>query len=165
MPTTYEPIATVVVGSATASITFSSISSAYTDLRVVFFNTSTSGNQNASLTLNSDTGTNYAWTRIKGDGSSSSSTRTTTADRIDMTADGTSSTIPQLFIMNIFSYAGSTNKSILIESAEDKNGSGTVSRQVALWRSTSAVTSLTLTCNTSTWKAGTRATVFGIKAA
>jgi hypothetical protein len=165
MPATYEPIASVAVGSATATITFSSISSAYTDLRVVFFNTSTSGNQNASLTLNGDTGSNYSFTRIKGSGGTASSSANTSADRIDMTADGTSSTIPQLFIMDIFSYGGSTNKTILIESAEDKNGSGSVSRQVALYRSTSAITSLTLTCNTSTWKAGTRATVFGIKAA
>jgi hypothetical protein len=41
MPATYEPIATTTLGGAAATITFSSISSAYTDLRIVLVGTTT----------------------------------------------------------------------------------------------------------------------------
>jgi hypothetical protein len=162
MALTYEPIATSTVSSATASITFSSIAASWTDLRVVFVNTSTAGNQNASLTVNGDTNANYSFTRIKGNGTSGTSSRNTSANRIDMTADGTSTTIPQFFTIDIFSYTSSNYKGILIDSVEDKGSSGSVARQVALWSSTSVITSLTLTCNTSTWLAGTTATLYGI---
>jgi hypothetical protein len=163
MPATYEPIATTTLGSAAATISFTSIASSWTDLRVVFVCTSTLTAQAASLTLNGDTAANYSLTRLRGNGTSASSQRETSVNRIDFSPSGTSSTIPQFYAIDLFSYAGSTNKTILIESSEDQNGSGNTSRFVALYRSTSAITSLTLTCNTSTFATGTTATLYGIK--
>jgi len=61
------------------------------------------------------------------------------------------------------SYAGSTNKTVLSEAANDKNGSGIVNRLVGLWRNTSAITSITGTTFAGTLT-GT-ATLYGIKAA
>jgi hypothetical protein len=43
MAITYEPIATTTLGSATSTVTFSSISGSYTDLVAVFEVTLTSG--------------------------------------------------------------------------------------------------------------------------
>jgi hypothetical protein len=64
---------------------------------------------------------------------------------------------------NIFSYAGSTNKTCLIESSEDKNGSGSTVRTVGLWRDTSAITSIEVLMSSSTFATGTIATLYGIK--
>ena len=164
MPATYEPIATTTLGANAAEITFSGISSAYTDLVVILnFNLATNGS--LGLRFNSDTGTNYSDTNLYGDGATAYSNRTTSDDRLNL--DGkfaTPTTQPKLAIVNIFSYTGSTNKTVLSQLNSDANGSGRVMRTVGLWRSTSAITSVTLRSG-SNFTTGTTATLYGIKAA
>jgi hypothetical protein len=167
MPSTYEPIATTTLGSAAASITFSSIAATYTDLRVVMTYTTSVGGEDARVRFNSDTGTNYSITRLRGNGTSASSSRLTSqsslvlCDNVDI---GSSTTIPQLLTFDIFSYAGSTNKTLLSENSSDYNGSGTVTRTVGLWRSTSAITTIAIgTLTAATFSIGTTATLYGIK--
>lgn len=165
MPATYEPIATTTLGSAAASITFSSISSAYTDLRVVFSAKASGGA--FRIRLNSDTGTNYSRTYIAGDGSTTASSRSTNSSQIYLNyGSGTpSTTIPTFMTIDIFSYAGSTYKTLLWEQNMDLNGSGEVVRGVGLWRNTSTITSIELTNNSFNLDTGTTATLYGIKAA
>jgi hypothetical protein len=63
----------------------------------------------------------------------------------------------------MFSYAGSTFKSCLVERNADFNGSGQVARQVGLWRSTSAITSISLFDPFGNgYGTGTIATLYGI---
>jgi hypothetical protein len=121
MPATYEKIATTTLGSASATITFSSISSAYTDLRLVITALQGSGN-NIALRFNSDSGTNYSRTRLIGNGTSATSTRATDDTEIDLNREALSSTNPSLYEIDIFSYAGSTNKTLLATANEDRNG-------------------------------------------
>jgi hypothetical protein len=64
--------------------------------------------------------------------------------------------------MDFFSYAGSTNKTVLIEISQDYNGSGVVQRSVALFRDTAAITRLDLTAVGTTFAIGTTATLYGI---
>ena len=162
MPATYEPIATTTLGGAAATITFSSISSAYTDLRIVLVGTTTASVVPA-LRLNSDTASNYSNTSLFGDGSSASSGRNTSSTEMFMTDNtSTSTTIPIMIDINIFNYAGSTNKTILSANSSDKNGSGVVERVVGLWRNTAAITSVELRARSSTWASGTTATLYGI---
>jgi hypothetical protein len=77
MAITYEPIATTTLSSAAATITFSSISSAYTDLRLVFVGTSVANSNNCIVTFNSDTGFNYSQTALYGTGATAGSSRQT----------------------------------------------------------------------------------------
>jgi hypothetical protein len=72
---TYEAIATQTLGSAAASVTFSSIPGTYTDLVVVIAGTLTTGSDNVSFQLNGDSGANYSVTVLTGDGSTASSGR------------------------------------------------------------------------------------------
>ena len=157
MPVTYEPIATTTLGSAAATITLSSIPSTYTDIRLVFVVTASSG---WGLTINALTTNEYSYTIIRGDGSATESLRRTNYPGIYNTAQ--SATIPQMLTYDFFSYAGSTNKTALVTESLDFNGSGWVSRSVALCRTTSAITSLTLTSG-GTFPIGTTATLYGIK--
>lgn len=165
MPATYDSIATTTLGSAQPTISFSSISSAYTDLVVVLSNVKSSGGTaNAYLRFNSDTGTNYSFTRINADGSSPTSTRGTFQNQI-IALQGTqlSTTIPSFFEFHIFSYAStSVNKTVLSKAANDKNGAGSVNAQVGLWRSTSAITSIEFSLNANNYAADTTATLYGI---
>ena len=162
MPTTYEPIATTTLGSAASEIIFSSIASSWTDLMVVLIATHSTGGSSARMQFNGDTGTNYSYTRLSGDGATATSGRgTSTAFIIINNQLGT--TNPSLIRINIFSYAGSTNKTVLTESAEDQNGTGNVARVVGLWRNTAAITSLRLFPGSANFNAGTTATLYGIK--
>jgi hypothetical protein len=76
MPNTYTELFRTVLGTATSTITFSSIPSGYTDL-VLVFNTSpaVSAGVDILMTFNSDTASNYSRTFLIGDGSSATSGR------------------------------------------------------------------------------------------
>lgn len=166
MPATYEPIATTTLGSAASSITFSSIASSWTDLRVVCVYTTANFGIYTTLRFNSDSGGNYSDTYIIGDGSSATSARDSggaTFIGFGAYPNGISSGQFNFVTADIFSYAGSTNKTSLLTSSLDKNGSGDVQRMVGLWRNTSAITSLTIATNGGTMSAGTTATLYGIK--
>lgn len=162
MPATYEPIATTTLGSAAAEITFSSIGSTYTDLRVSFVTASGTSANTAYIRFNGDTATNYSRTSIYGNGTSALSNQTSTANRIALPTVLLAST-PEFISCDVFSYAGSTYKTCLATQNSDANGSGTVNYLVGLWRSTSAITSLTLGNNGGTFATGTTATLYGIK--
>ena len=112
MPTTYEPIQSYTLGSATTGITFSSVPSTYTDLRVVLVE-ATDG-ANLGIRFNSDTASNYSYTYVQGNGSTASSSRGTSATFGLMNGNGTSAS-PKfgLLEIDIFSYAGGTNKTAL----------------------------------------------------
>ena len=163
MPATYEKIATTTLGSSQSSITFNSIPNTYTDLKLIFTQIGTTTDTSARLIFNSDNNTNYSQTSIRGDGSNAASSRVTDRTYIFvMFWSGLSnSTQPLFWDFNVFSYANSTNKTILFTSSQDTNGAGVVARDVALWRNTSAITSLTLTSNNN-FASGTTATLYGI---
>lgn len=164
MTATYDPIATTTLGSAASPITFTSIPGTYTDLRLVFVGTWTASNALRTHINNTTTGTLYSNTDLQGDGATAYSFRTTSANSIQMPSS-CSTTHPTFVTMDFLSYAGSTNKTVLIEISQDYNGSGTVQRSVALFRSTAAITRLDLTAVATTFAIGTTATLYGIKAA
>lgn len=163
MPATYEPIATTTLGSAASSITFSSISGSYTDLRLVLVGT-TAADIGCRLRFNSDTATNYSVTRLTGNGTTATSDRFTSQTSIIAGASVLSATTPTLRVFDIFSYAGSTNKTLLLSDSSDFNGTGGVSNIVGLWRSTAAITTITLLTSdgTTNFSIGTTATLYGI---
>jgi hypothetical protein len=157
-------IATTTLGSAASTITFSSISSAYTDLRLVLVNKmSGNGGNGIRVRYNSDSATNYSYTEIAGYGSVISTRGTNeTAALVNLLGAG-STTIPININMDIFSYAGSTYKTMLASTAGDLDGSGSVELGVTLWRSTSAITSIVLSSvDAFNFAIGTTATLYGI---
>jgi hypothetical protein len=162
---TYIPIATQTLGSAAASITFSSIPGTYTDLRLVLSNFLTvTGSQPIKIQFNSDTATNYSTTLIYGAaGGGVGSQNTTSATSITgfPLAFGSGGTTPMMADVDIMSYAGGTNKTCLVKSVSDFNGTGDVNLVVGLWRSTAAITSITALCSPNLLT-GTIATLWGI---
>ena len=162
---TYEPIATTTLGSAAATITFSSIPATYTDLRLVLVGIGSLGSD-VRIRFNSDTGTNYSYTELDGNGIATQSTRATSQTFIKLTTRwGISDTVPTMHVTDVFSYAGSTNKTILNNLSGDFNGTGSIEVLVGLWRSTSAINAITYSLSSGNFSTGTTATLYGIKAA
>jgi len=136
-------------------------------LRLVLTGTVASTAPDVWIRFNSDTATNYSATTIQGNGTAASSFATTSATKIDITPGvGWSATVPSMVTTDIFSYAGSTYKSILANESADRNGSGVTTSTVGLWRSTAAITRIDITNSGAVnFAIGTTATLYGIKAA
>ena len=160
---TYEPIATTTLGSAASSITFSSIPATYTDLRLVFMVNTTTNSRTSYVRFNSDSGSNYSGTFLEGNGTAASSYGSGSGTSIQLLNGAASTTQPTFATMDIFSYAGSTFKTSLNTVSGDLNGSGYIFREVYLYRSTTAISTLLITTlNADTFGVGTTATLYGI---
>ena len=166
MATTYEPIATTTLGSAAATITFSSIPATYTDLRLVLVANSTGASDyDLRLNFNSDTASNYSRTGIDAIGSTIYAFRNSNQTYLSYVYVLGIDPTPAQITYDIFSYAGATNKTTLLTASHDVNSAGnnTVNRTVGLWRSNSAITDILLTASGTTFAIGTTATLYGIK--
>jgi hypothetical protein len=162
---TYEAIAEQTLGSAAATVTFSSIPSTFTDLVLVcnILGSGGTADSNAALRFNGDTGSNYSRTTLAGDGSSAASFRSSNATRGLLQATGYYSTTPATIISHIQSYSNSTTNKTVISRASLSTWSAEAT--VNLWRNTSAVTSITLVLATGTFAAGSTFSLYGIKSA
>ena len=163
MAITYEPIATTTLGTAAASVTFSTISGAYTDLVLVTNLSSATSNQSIYVQFNADTGANYSRTVMYGDGTSASSSRDTSYNYIRMgfnTGDRTAN------ITQIQNYSNATTfKSTLSRSNTYPGSAGYVYASVGLWRNTNAITSVLIGTDTGNFATGSTFTLYGIASA
>ena len=75
MPATYEPIASTTLGTAAADITFSSIPGTYTDLVLVLYGGFATAASDLYTQFNSDTGTNYSNSDLRGNGTAAAANR------------------------------------------------------------------------------------------
>lgn len=172
MAKTYEPITSTTLGANAATITISSLPSTYTDLLVVTYLKATTNDVGCGIYFNSDNaGTSYGRDWVFGYSTTASSTRSTSASTIGNLAynTGLSNTIFNVYKVNIMQYANtSINKHILYSVG---NIQGTMSNTevgigVGLWRSTSAISSFTLTVGGgASFTTGSKVTVYGIKGA
>ena len=159
---TYEAIATTTLSSSANDVTFSSIPGTYTDLVVVFTTKTTTNSRAVLVQVNSDTGSNYSITRLGGNGSAASSSRESSQTQwAMMEIAGTSDTEYWQVIGQFMNYSNSTtNKTALFRVA----GKGETQANVALWRSTSAITSIKLYMSAPQgWASGNTFTLYGIK--
>ena len=167
MTATYERIATyTVTGSTTSIVTFSSISGAYTDL-VIIANVRKSGENGEAMfvTFNGDNNSNYSYTWISGNGSSLASYRATNDLRIQVYNQTITAGTFTVNILNIPNYSNTTTFKTLIGRAGTDNLR--VNAVAGLWRSTSAINSITLTPDfylSPSWQIGSTFNIYGIKA-
>lgn len=163
MPQTYEPIATTTTSSSATSVVFSSLGS-YTDL-IVVVNAGATVAADLWMRFNGDTASNYSSTWIYGTGSTAGSVRQSTTYIIcnwyaGLPA-GTNDRVIDL--INIQNYANtSVNKTVLMRA---NNAAGGTDAGVGLWRSTAAITSITLLPSNNAFRDGSTFTLYGITAA
>jgi hypothetical protein len=159
MPSTYEPIATQTLGSDAASVTFSSIPSTYTDLVLVSNYRLNTGDNFLILRFNSDTGSNYSFTNLYGEGTAPASDRSSnqTSARIAFYGSAQSNSI-----VNIMNYSNTTTNKTAV--SRDNTNTYVVAR-ANLWRNTSAITSITILTASPNITSGSTFTLYGVKSA
>ena len=146
----FESIATVTVGGGgAANVEFTSIPATYTHLQIRGIAKDDAGTpQTRFLTFrfNSDTASNYSWHYLTGNGSSPSSAAGTSENyAIASFVNEGGTSIFGAAVIDILDYAN-TNKYKTVRGlgGYDLNGSGEATLASGSWRSTSAITSITL---------------------
>jgi hypothetical protein len=156
----YESIATTTVGaSSVSSITFSSIPATYRHLQIRLFNKNSSDNGTISMRYNGDSGSNYSFHDLYGNGAGVGVLGA--ANQTSVFASLTGSTQASVSIIDILDYADTnkykTNRCLI---GVDYNGSGYSWFSSGNWRNTAAITSIVLNA---TFNQYTHAALYGIK--
>lgn len=161
---TYEAIATQTLGSAAASVTFSSIPSTYTDLVFVVNPMGASASQYQRFYVNGDTGSNYSRLGLAGTGTGVYSYYNASMSVFAYAGQSTLSTTPSnVAILHLMNYSNTTtNKTFLARLGNAVDG---VETTVGLWRSTAAINSVVFNLNTGNYAVGSTFSLYGIKAA
>ena len=161
---TYSPIEAKTLGTATSTVTFSSISGSYTDLVLVATaNVSASGY--SKLYFNGVTTTTYSATHLYGTGTVIGTARQTTGDGLGYIQcyyifTGSNQAMLEINLQN---YSNTTtNKTFLIK---ESDATYEIQAKAGLWQSTNAITSITLERVTGNWSVGSTFTLYGILAA
>ena len=163
MPKTYYPIATFTTAtSSTTSYTFNSIPSTYTDLVLICNLKATSSNSSIVVRFNSDGGSNYSNIQLYGNGSSTFSQRFSNQTEGYLSFSGFPTATFAPTIVNFMNYANTTTNKTYI--GRGGYAGGYVDTSVGLWRSTTAISSMTLYAG-NYFDTGCTFTLYGIKAA
>ena len=144
----YESIASVTVGSGgSANVEFTSIPADYTHLQIRGIGLITSAG-GFTFQFNTDTGSNYSWHQLYGQGSIAQSNSGANQTFMYMAYGSGSTTAPNAFVTDILDYKNTNKyKTIRSLSGNDLNGSGGVQFWSGNWRSTSAITSIKVTAS------------------
>lgn len=169
MPQTYTPLATYTfANSTTRLVTLSSIPSTYTDLRIVVTGSYTYNDCQWVMQFNSDTGTNYSFTILNGNGSTAGAGRSSNTGGLafgwypypNAASSQGQSTIDVMNYSNTTTYKTAISRGNVAATVTDA--------RVGLWRNTAAINSITFdvgTYNTPYWTSGSTINIYGIKAA
>lgn len=163
MASTYEKIATTTTTGSATTVTFSSISGAYTDLVLISSAGAVTNGADLRMRVNSDTGTNYSDTYLWGSGSAAGSTRLSNQNRFNLTYYGTlpsGSTTRGTIITQIMNYSNTTTyKTCLTRANNAASGTDAIAH---LWRNTAAITSISLLEFSTGFTDGSTFTLYGI---
>jgi hypothetical protein len=156
-PGSYDSIATSTVGSGgTSTITFSSIPSTYKHLQLRYIgrtNRATYSSDSLAIRFNSDSGSNYSYHLLYGQGSSVSAAAVTSTTLMESPTSTTTAAANPFAggIIDVLDYA-STNKNKTLRTLggfDNNNGSanleGYVTFASGLWMNTAAINTITLT--------------------
>ena len=148
----YESIATTTVGAGGAStITFSSIPSTYTHLQVRLIARGNNANTYDSYLVraNSDTGSNYTFHSLDGNGSVASAGAIAPYGGYrgcELTGATATSGMFGAGVVDILDYANTNKyKTARMLGGNDRNGSGGLSLTSGVWMNTAAVTRIDIT--------------------
>jgi len=158
MANSHVLISSQTLGSTATSVTFSSISGAYRDLRLVITGTTTTSTVDAIiLQFNGDTGSNYSVVYATGDGTSATSaTQATTY--LSSGVIGTSQSVSTIDIMD---YAqADKHKTTLVRGNTPAWGTRMIAGR---WASTAAITSIVVKTEAAlTFSAGDSFYLYGV---
>jgi hypothetical protein len=167
----FDSLQTVTVGSGgAASIDFTAIPDGYKHLQIRGVGRSTAGggaDVTGRLQFNSDTAANYSTHRMYAYGSSVGADSAANASQISFAsilADGNPGYFYSAVVCDILDYSsGDKYKTTRSLAGGDYNSGGMAFITSGNWRSTSAVTSITLFPSSGSWKEFSKFALYGVK--
>jgi hypothetical protein len=162
---TYTPIASQTLTGTASSVTFSNIPQNFTDLVLVTNADVTSAGASINIRFNLDSGSNYSYTTMYGNGSTVASTRgsnRTSSYIAGFVAPNTA--LEHTTITHIQNYSNTTtNKTFLSRSnrASASNSPG-AEALVGLWRNTSAISTIVVAPDSGSFDTGSTFNLYGI---
>jgi hypothetical protein len=162
----YELISTTILPSAQASVVFdvSSFASTYKHLQIRGVARSSSAAINLRMRVNGDTGSNYAWHYLEGNGSTVASSGTGSSAFIGLGVVATTANQFSPMVIDIVDSYAAKNKTIRSFHGAQSGANSWVGLHSGLWNSTSPITSVSLIAGVSdTWTSGSRFSLYGIK--
>lgn len=169
----FESIATTSLSSSASSVEFTSIGAGYSHLQLRLTTRNTIGNLGeyspVQIQFNSDTGTNYSYHYLTGNGSTVGKGAGTSKTIIwsALVGAGNTASAFNAGVIDILDYANTNKyKTVRTLSGIDNNGSGELFYTSGLWMSTSAITSIKLTLPSSgNFTSNSHFALYGIKSA
>ena len=148
MANTYTLIASNTVGSGGAtSIDFTSIPSTYTDLCFVWSMRQNTTDLSQYIRFNNDSGSNYSYRTLYGDGSNANSTSASSQTGIAFWSTAHSGHTASTFsntLMYVPNYTSSNQKSVSMDFVAENNGTtAPMALTVGLWTGTAAINRVT----------------------
>lgn len=176
-PADYESIATTTVGAGgVSSITFSSIPSTYQHLQIRMIARNTGSNNSGVpvyMQFNSDTAANYSYHRLQGyanlseAATSSGDGVSTSFIRIGYTTGSATASSYSAHIVDVLEYKNTnifkTTRNLSGWEINDNSGYRAVGIDSGNWRSTSAITSITIYPSADNWAQYSSFALYGIK--
>ena len=166
----FDLLETTVLSSAASSVTFSSLGSYsdYKHLRVRYVTRSSRVDTDSSirLRLNSDTGSNYAWHRVSGNGStvaSPSSVSDSYALLGFMAANSATANAFAAGSLDLLDFSNSSKNTTIRNLVGNNAGINHIALYSGLWVNAAAVTSIEIYDGHSTFTAGSRFSLYGVK--
>jgi hypothetical protein len=172
IPSSYESIASATGTGSSGTITFSSIPSTYSHLQIrgLAFSNAAVNSSTITVRFNSDSGSNYAYHRLLGDGSAVYAVGSATQTNMFLggAVAGTNvANVGGATIIDIHDYSSTTkNKTLRSFNGSDGNTGGGVyylELNSGLWQSTSAINSITLICGADNFTTSTTFALYGIR--
>ena len=140
---TYDLLDSTTLTSSASSVTFSSISQDFRDLVLVIDALGDSSSAaNVLVTFNGDSGSNYSFVLMSGNGSTAISSSGTTTSISGFGSDGTNKIFTLFQVMDYS--ATDKHKSVLVR---PNRADSVVQARAARWANTSSVTTVTITDN------------------
>jgi hypothetical protein len=151
---TYVALDTKTISSASTSVEFTSVPQGYTDLILVANISTVSDGEGISFQVGNgtiDTNTNYSRTVISGANDTNvASFRQSNQSNVSMQyAIGVGSNQPSTYQIHFMNYSNTANYKTFLVNASTSRGTSTgkkeIMKEIALWRSTSAINTIKLT--------------------
>lgn len=175
-PPSFESIATATGTGSSGTITFSSIPSTFKHLQIRGIGRSDGASTTTTyltLQFNSDTGTNYAFHYLNGDGTSASAlglaTQTSIQFRNGLIRNSMLASTMSVYLIDILDYGSTTkNKTVRCFEGIEENNTNTQSKLAissGLWINTNAITSISVNSYSGNFTTASSFALYGIKEA
>jgi len=172
----YESIATATGTGSSTTISFSSIPSGFKHLQIRGIGRSDGVSTSLTkllLRFNSDSGTNYSWHYLLGDGGTASALGGASATSIELReglirASMLANTMSAYLVDILDAFSSSKNKTVRAFTGIEENDTNTASRITitsGLWMNTNAITSIDLVSFSGNLSTSTTFALYGIKEA